>query len=416
MQIEIRTCAPHEVEQFVRIAHVAFGEEAPRAEMPLFERVFERDRMLVAVDGGASDGGSIVGTAAAYSFAPTVPGGEARAAGVSWVGVLPTHRRRGILRSLMRRQLDDVRARGEPVAILFASEGTIYQRFGYGLATLSAAFEIDRAWTAFRPDQPPVGGTRLLTGDEVARMLPPIYEQVGRAQPGFFSRSPAWWEAEVIADPEGRRNGAGPKFFVVHEVDGEPDGYAIYRIRPAWSQGSASSTLVAREVVATTPLATRELWRYLFAVDLVQRIRGDMVVPDHPLLLQLAEPRRLALTIADGLWLRVVDLPAAMEARSYAAEGSLVLEVRDEFCPWNAGRWRLTATGPEEAKRATVVRTDEAPDLACEIGDLGAVYLGGVSFAQLGRALRAVELRPGALSRADALFRAERTPWCPQVF
>lgn len=407
MQIEIQTCPSGRLEQFARAAHTAFGEELPRADLPLFERVLEPDRLLCALDGR-----EIVGTAAAYSFVLTVPGKEIPAAGVSWVGVLPSHRRQGVLRSMMRRQLDDVRERGEPLAILFASEGAIYQRFGYGLATLSVSFDVERSRSAFRTPDRPMGRTHLLSPEEATRDLPPVYDAVRRRQPGMLSRTPAWWAAEVIADPEHRRNGAGPKFFALHEIGGAPEGYAIYRIRQAWSQGSATSTLIAREVVAATPGAARALWQYLFGVDLVERIRGDMVVPDLSLLLQLAEPRRLNLAVGDGLWLRVVDLPAALTGRSYGTAGTLVFDVRDEFCPWNAGRWQLTVDGAD----AVVERSSREPDLECEIGDLGAAYLGGISFAQLGRALRVVERRPGAVEQADRMFRADRAPWCPQVF
>ena len=408
MTVEIRPF-PRDLpyRRFAEVIAAAFGEEATEAELPNWERLSERDRILCAAEGE-----TLVGGGAAFSFRLTVPGDEVPAAGVTAVGVLPSHRRRGILTQMMRRQLDDVRERGEPVAILWASEGNIYQRFGYGLTSLTAAIEIERSRTAFRVPFEPEGQVRLVGRDVARNVFPTIYDRLRAERPGFLDRSSTWWEVEVLADPESRRRGAGPKFYAVHEVDGRPEGYAIYRIRHDWDPRGPKSVLEVRELIATSIRATRELWRFVFDVDLIQTIRADQLQPDHPLLLLLAEPRRLGLTVSDALWLRIVDLRGALAARSYREPGSLDVEVIDSFCPWNAGCWRLEVDG--SGRR--VERMEGRAGLRLDAADMAAVYLGAFTFADLARAGRAVELSDGALSAADRLFATDGAPWCPQVF
>jgi predicted acetyltransferase len=385
----------------------AFLDEATDADLKDWERLSERDRLLAAYDGER-----IVGGAGAFTFRLTVPGGEVGAAGVTAVGVAPTHRRRGILREMMRRQLDDVRERGEPVAILWASEGIIYQRFGYGLASLTANFEVDRAKTAYRLPAEREGDVRLVDRKEAARLFPPVYDDVRRAWPGFFNRNDAFWELQILADPERHRRGAGPKFYALYESNGRAEGYAIYRVRQEGEGRASRDVLEVRELIAGSNRATRDLWRFVFDIDLIHAIRADRVQPDHPLLLTVAEPRRLDFTLGDALWLRLLDLPAAFAARSYREAGSVTFEVSDGFCPWNAGCWRLETDG----KKAQLEPAGDKPDLVVDVTDLAAAYLGAFSFAQLARAGRVVERSKGATERADRLFATQRAPWCPQVF
>jgi predicted acetyltransferase len=405
MSIEIRPFSGA-AREFAGVIETAFGGELHAEDLPFFERMFEPDRAL-----GAYDGERPVGTAGIFSFDLTTPGGELPAAGVTAVGVQPTHRRRGILRQLMRRQLDDVHERGEPLAVLWASEGSIYQRFGYGLATIHGTFELERERSGFRVPMEPVGRMRLLDRSEAEDVLPTIFERVRPTRPGFWSRSPALW-SEFFHDPERWRRGAGPAFLAVHEVDGQPDAYARYRIKDDWDDRGSRSTLIVTEAIAATPLATRELWRYLFDVDLVFKVKAWGQAPDHPLLLLLNEPRRLGFTLSDALWLRIVDVEKALAGRTYASEGRVVIELRDEFCPWNAGRWALEAG--RDGGHTT--RTDDDADMALDANDLAAIYLGAFSVAQLLRAGRGDELQPGAAARADALFRTDVAPWCPRVF
>jgi predicted acetyltransferase len=406
LSIEIRRVPEASLRDWVDTIGVAFAEHSSDEQWALDRALTEADRVL-----GAYDGDHLVGGATANSFQLTVPGGSVAAAGVSAVGVLPTHRRQGALRQLMDRQLRDVRERGEPVAILWASEGVIYQRFGYGLATLTGGIDIERQWTALRGEVEPRGAMRLVTRDEARRVLPPVFDAVRPAVPGFIARSPAAWAA-LFADLPQHRAGGGERFYTVHERDGHAAGYVMYRIKEDWSGAGHASTLMVVELIGVDPAASLQLWRYVFGVDLMSRITARRGPADHPLLLQLANPRRASLQLGDGLWLRIVDVAAALSQRSYRADGDLILEVTDAFLPEWAGRWRLTVT--EGAGHAEA--TDDPADMLVDTTDLAAVYLGAFTFADLARAGRTRELKPGAWSRADALFTTSVPPWCPVMF
>lgn len=396
-----------DAETFMRAVLVPFGWQLREDNLKVFEPLIELDRALVAYDGDR-----LVGTAGIFSMQVTIPGGELPMAGVTMVGVHPTHRRRGVLSEMMRRQLEAIHQRGEPLAGLWASEGAIYQRFGYGMGALAARFEIDRIRTAFREARDPVGRLRLVSAEEAAGIFPAVFAEVRPQRAGTFARVDAWWRSEFFHDPEHQRDGGSPASYVVHETDGRPTGYARYRLFPGWEERGPKSVLEVHEAIASTTDATRELWRFLFDVDLVATVRGRNLPVDHPLLLTLAEPRRLGWAIGDALWLRLVDVPAALEGRHWAADGRLVLELVDETCPWNAGRWELTAAdGEGRVKSAT------APaDLALHVRDLGAAYLGAIGVAELALAGRATELTAGAIDRADAMLRVPLAPWCAAGF
>ena len=241
--------------------------------------------------------------------------------------------------------------------------------------------------------------------------MPAVHEQVCAETPGFFARSHDWWESRTLADLSWQRRGGGPLNRAVLEVDGRPQGYALYRLKHESNLGIPESSVVVQEALATSPDATRAVWRFLFGIDLTSRVSARLLAPDHALRLLVSEPSRLRISHGDGLWLRLVDLPRALEARSYAAEGSLDLEVADEFCPWNAGVWRLDAS-PDGA---TAHRAGD-PHLRLGVAELAGAYLGGFTFAELARAGRIVELRPGGVALADSLFRTDRAPWCPETF
>jgi predicted acetyltransferase len=228
----------------------------------------------------------------------------------------------------------------------------------------------------------------------------------------MFVRSEAWWREYRLPDPEHHRHGGGPRFFAVLELDGADEAYARYRVKEDWQEGVSASSLHVIEAVATSPLADRELWRYLFGVDLVKRIQSWLLPVDHPLFLFVTEPRRLRPRPGDGLWLRIVDVQRALSARTYAADGAVSLELADAFLPANEGVWRLEVSGGE----VRVSRSDAAPELRLDVADLGSTYLGGFTFAELARALRVEELAEGAVERADDLFRTRSAPWCPEIF
>jgi predicted acetyltransferase len=406
MSIEIRPCASaEELREAAGVITHYFAREKPTDEwVERWLKNFELVRMLAALDEG-----KIVGGAGAFSFRMTVPGGAVvPCAGVTVVGVHPTHRRRGILRSMMRAQLDDAHERGEVLATLFASEETIYGRYGYGLASLNIAVEIPKAMNAFRPGVEAVGRTRLVQPDEAATLFPPIYDAVRAVTPGMFERSATWWETRTLNDPPEVRFGAGPKHLVVHEIDGEVQGYAIYRLGGEWGDFGPESNVRVSEVLAVTPESTVSLWRFLLDIDWTKAVTTFLMPVDHPLFLLLARPNYARPRLGDGLWARLVDIGAALSARSYAGEGAVVLDVRDEFCPWNEGRWRI------EGGEAS--RTDAEGDLALDVADLGSVYLGGFTFRELRRAGRVEELTQGAVDLADSIFRTDVAPWCPEIF
>lgn len=381
---------------------IGFGEQLDDEAASNFESVLEFDRAIAAYDGDR-----LVGNAAAISIDLTVPGGVLPVAGVTTVGVHPTHRRRGALRQMMRVQIDDVHRRGEPLAVLWASEGSIYQRFGYGLASLKASLKVKRHRNAFRAPHEFSGRIRLVSEDEARIAFPPVFDAVRLMRPGFFSHSAKFWNAEVFYFPEQWRRGRGKPYHVLHDVGGTIDGYARYAIR----DGEENEVSVL-DLMAATPAAHLDLWRYLLDIDLMSRVESWNVAVDDPVLLAIAEPRKLEMTMGDALWLRIVDLAPALAARRYRGDGRVVMEVADEFCPWNHGRWSLTV----EAGVPYVEPAADSADVACDVTDLAAAYLGGFSFAQLAAAARVSELAPGGIERADALVRTDRAPWCPRVF
>ncbi len=402
----IRTATAETMEAFAAPLNLAFAETPDPGDEE--HRLWEPERIIAAFDGDQP-----VATTGAITFRLSVPGGEAAAAGVTLVGVSPSHRRRGILRSMMRHQLDDVRARGEPLAILWASEGAIYQRFGYGLATLSGSFEIARDRAAFARPAPAMGTVRLVDREAALGIFPTLYDLVRSETPGMVARSEAWWRWATLHDTDQARSANGMKFFAVYEADGAVEGTAIYRVKPDWDERGPKGRLFAIEVIASTPRATRDLWSWLLDVDLVTLVSGVRAPVPHPLQLLLAEPRRLGFTVGDALWLRVVDIPAALAARTYGRAGELVLEIRDPFCPWNAGRWRLVAG---EVGRGTVEPSTAPADLTLDAADLAAAYLGTFRFSDLAQVGRVGEGTAGALRRADELFAVTRAPWCSTMF
>jgi predicted acetyltransferase len=388
----------------IRADLALFRPAAPTADaIRHFDRVIEPQRVVAGFDGDA-----VVAGAGAFAFDLTVPGGQVKAAGITIVGVLPTHRRRGYLRGMKRSLLDAARARGESVALLWATEDTIYGQFGYGMASVAAEIDLPRAHAAAFAHLDVPGQARLVDLDAAEPLVAPIYARVARETPGMYVRTSAWWQDRLLLDRPWRRQGGGELRCAVWEIDGVPVAYALYRVNPAFERGSSSGHVFVVEAMGVSPLATHAIWRFLLEIDWLPRLTAIFLSVDHPLVLSLAAPRRLNFLVREGLWVRLIDIAAALSARGYATDDRVVIEVTDEFCPWNAGRWRVARGGME--------RTGAEADLACDIRSLGCVYLGGFTFAQLARSLRVTELRPGAIARADAMFYSDRAPWCPELF
>jgi predicted acetyltransferase len=406
VSFEVRAVVPEELDGYIRMVSLAFGAYPTDEDLRVYRVEFEPGRSLAAFDGP-----TMVGASASYRFQMTVPGAVIPTAHVTTVGVIPTHRRRGVMTELMRPQLDDAHERGEAVSTLGASEGGIYGRYGYGVATVESRFDIERKYAAFARPLEPRGAMRLVDRAEAMATFPVIHGRALPMRPGMMDRPKEWWEARFY-DPENERDGYSAFFFAVHDSRDGPDGYVAYRIKGGWHEGTPAGVLAVEELVWATDEAYADLWRYCLGVDLVARVQGHHRPPDEPLFHMLAEPTRLRLTLADGMWLRLVDVATALASRMYSSAGRVVFEVRDSVCPWNDGRFLLEG-GPGVASCES---TSEEPDLVLGAADLGAAYLGGTSLRTLAAAGRVVEATDGALATASAMFAWEPAPWCVHVF
>lgn len=409
MPVEIRLITEDEVEAYFGAVSAGFGfAGSGDDDLVEWKTVAEYDQCFAAVDGDR-----FVGGASAYSFEMTLPGGAlAPVGGVSNVAVLPTHRRQGVLTGLLARQLDDLAERGRSIAVLNASESRIYRRFGYGLATSAVSVQIDTRHSEYLGDLPE-GRLHLVTNEEARTAFPAFYDRWRREHAGSLARSGAWWD--IMLGPREGWKGGGEGFHLVHEnADGEVDGYAGYEQQSRTEHGNFQSTVRVRELIGADGGVEAALWRFCFDLDLVRVARSDMRPVDDPLRWRLVEPRQLSVTsLTDVLWVRIIDVAGALSSRGYAASGALTLEVDDPFRPAASGRYRLDG-GPDGA---TCVRADGAsPDLRLDVADLGAAYLGGVPFSLLAAGGRVTELVPGAVARADALFRTDRAPYCATTF
>ncbi|WJK43936.1 GNAT family N-acetyltransferase [Solwaraspora sp. WMMA2056] len=401
----MRAAVPADFDPVLELLLAAFHQN-PDPDFVAMERdVFEPDRCLVVTDDDR-----IVGHAGAYTRQLTVPGNVLAAAHVTMVVVAPTHRRRGLLTRLMHRQLREVRDGGEAVAVLWASEGRIYPRYGYGMAAQRLELDIDLRETRVAGSGPTTG---LRTGDPdaLAPALAAVYERVRVGRPGWSGRDDRWWRY-VLADTPARQSGQTALRAVVHDGPGGPDGYALWRTTSDWSARGPQARVQVVEAVADDPAAYAQLWRFLTGIDLSRSVSLRYSATDEPLLHLVDEPRQLGATLADSLWVRLVDVGAALAARRYAAGVDVVVDVTDGLLPDNAGRWRLTG----DREWARCVPSTEPADLACDVRDLGAAYLGGVSLRALAAAGRVRELRHGAVTEAATAFGWDRAPAGIEVF
>ena len=393
-EIEIRGIDESEYEGWFIDHDVAFGRRATAEDAARARPSVEVDRALAAFDGEA-----IVGTTHALSVELTVPGGACPTALVDMVGVLPTHRRRGVLTRMMERQLSDIHERGEPLAALTASESVIYGRFGYGIVSMHEEWSIDKEHSELAARIEPQGRMRFVDGEDAKAPVLEVYLGVTSQRPGMVRYRPGSYETFLAGGGHGQAPGA--VFRVVYEEDGRPLGYAKYR--------TGDDMLEVQELMGLTPSAWAALWGYCLGMDLTTGTTASRRPVDDPLLWMLADPVRLQRSVMDRMWLRIVDVGPALERRQYGAEGRLVLQVTDEFCPWNDGVYVLEGGESDASCR----KTSLAPDLVLSVGDLAAAYLGATGFTTLARAGRVAERTPGALSVADAMFRAGLAPWAP---
>jgi predicted acetyltransferase len=419
----IRTISESDFGAFEAVLGHAFNaahsiDEELQHDLPLFEF----DRTLAAFDGA-----DMVGTGTVFTFRMSVPGDCASVAGVTAVSVLPSHRRRGILSSLMHRQLADIRDRGEAVAALHASEAGIYGRYGYGAATAELDLTIRRGEGALSvpaaapgPDgagSPP--RLRIAEPRDATAELAKVFAAVLDSRPGLPARDGRWWD-HILWDPEHRRSGSSPLRCVIAEDDAGPRGYALFSVTPKWDEhGLPCGVLRVRELMAIDPVAHAAVWNDLLSRDLVAEVRAPARPVDEPLLFLLADRRRARPRIADGLWIRLVSVPDALAQRRYSCPVDVVIEVADDLLPENAGRWRLRAPGlaagrdPAVAEPATCERTSAPADVILPVQSLGAAYMGGTRLGGLAAAGLAKQVRPGALAALSAALSWDPAPWCP---
>ncbi|MFB7957557.1 GNAT family N-acetyltransferase [Streptomyces sp. NPDC056045] len=410
MTTELRVLRPSEWNQWFECLELAFGGVAePPEQRELEEQLTEHERSI-----GIWDGDDVVGTTGAFSFRLAVPGGAlVPAAGVTMVSVAGTHRRRGLLTSMMRRQLDDVRALGEPIAVLTASEPVIYGRFGYGTASRQMSLTIDTSRVGLSVPEG-TDGIRLRHArpDEAQAACASVYERLVAGRPGTPAHNAAW-DRKAVVDPVHERQGGSARQYVLAERDGELVGCVTYRLHPKWEASGPMGKVVVNDLGALDPAAYAALWRFLFEIDLTSTVEAGNRPVDDAVLHLVSDVRRCNIRIRDSLHVRLVELGAALEARAYRAPVDVVFEVEDTFCPWNAGRWRLTG----DAKgAASCRRTDDPADLALSVRELGSAYLGGESLSSLALAGRVRELRPGALAEASLAFSSDPEPWLPHGF
>lgn len=406
----IRTITPDDVPGFIRTMSTAFlqppSEDAARATFWLEEMRPDLDRAW-----GAFDGDLAVGTLRTVPFELTVPGGgTVPADGVTAVTVAPTHRRRGLLTGLIGASLRAAVERGDPVSILIASEYRIYGRYGFGPAAEDATWEVDRS-AAGAP--PPAGTVETVELTGLRELAPAVYDRARRQRPGGLSRPPVRYDRDFgLIHPEGQQPEWTGRAVVHRDRTGAVDGYLRWHADGSWEGMRPTGTLHVDELVSASPEAYADLWRFALGVDLVATVRAENRRVDEPLPWLLADARAARpVQRWDRLWLRLLDVPAALTGRGYASAGRAVLEVVDPGGP-AAGRFALDA-GPDGADcRATTA----SADVTLPATALAAAYLGGTRLATLAEAGLLDEHRAGGVVAADRLLAGDLVPFCTMHF
>ncbi|WP_129666288.1 GNAT family N-acetyltransferase [Phytoactinopolyspora endophytica] len=405
--LTLRTCTPDDLPELASLISSGFLRDAPNEEWLEARRpIFEPDRTHVMADDGR-----LVGTAGVLTREMTVPGAVPPVAHVTAVVVAPTHRRRGVLTRIMAEQLRAVRERGdEPIAALWASEGGIYGRFGYGLASWNVVYEIAPLETGFQGEAL-AGRLRQGAPADMRKVLADIHDRARAERPGVSSLSDQRWEHRT-RDPEGGRHGMTAERAVVYEGDSGAEGYATWRTRPSWGNRGPQGEALVTEVIAATDEAYSALWRFLLSIDLVRVVRCEFAAVDEPLAHLVTNSYALGASVRPGLWVRVVNVPQALTTRRYAAPIDVVLEVTDAMLPGNAGRWHLTG----DRESASCEPTTAEPDVSMDVRELGAIYLGGTTLRSLAAAGRVGEHRPGSVAEVSTAFGWDRAPWSHEMF
>jgi predicted acetyltransferase len=406
-ELTVRPLAETDMDRLIEVDSIAFLEAPSSPEMDQWQkRYLEVERSI-----GVFDGQTQVGGASIFTMRLTVPDArEVPLAGVSWVSMLPTHRRRGGLTKMMRHQLETLHETGaEAVAGLTASHPAIYGRYGYGRATVGLSLAIPREHNGLRV---PAGiddvTLRFVDPKSAVEICKEKFSRHLLERPGMIAK-PDWWYEYDVADLPDMREGQSTLRLVLAERDGAVVGYAMYRTARTSDRHGEAHVMA---VYADDPAANAALWRMLLNVDLVNTTYVRSIATDDPLLAMLDSFRYATPTVRDALYLRLVDVDRALSARTYAAPVDVVLDVVDEFCPWNAGRWRLVG----DEKGASCERTGSAPDITVGVRELGSSYLGGVTLRALATAAQVTEHTSGAVRAVSKAFASDLQPWLPLGF
>jgi predicted acetyltransferase len=410
--IQIRSISNGDLDGWLRALDGSFLSATPDGAVAFFREFYGPGRAL-----GAFSAQRCVGTLRSLDLEITIPGGAVvPAEGITNAGVVPDQRRRGLLSRMMRASLDDAVARGRSLAALLASEYRIYGRFGFGPATSAAGYEIDvRRAGGIRVPGPGAGHVAPAGLDEVRRYGPELHDRFRRTQAGALARDQVAWRVRTGELRNPYRERPLPEAVLCRDADGTAAGLALYTIEENWQHGDPDYRLTVRDLFAVHEPAAAALWRHLLSVDWVTHVVAANIAPDDPLPLLLDNPRACVPRAgmgADHLWLRILDVPRALEARSYAAPGRLVLEVADRL-GYTPGRFALTA-GPDGS--GSVAVTGEPADLAMDVSALGTLYLGDQTVHRLAAAGLVAEQRPGAISQGGQMLRTPTRPWCPDGF
>ncbi|WP_329381572.1 GNAT family N-acetyltransferase [Streptomyces sp. NBC_01351] len=414
MSADVRPIAESELPDWLRTVNTGFLTATGVTDSDVAQRAKYNDlaRTLGAFD---SDTGRCVAAFRSFAQQLTVPGGASvPSSAISNVGVLPTHRRQGLLSRMMGGELAAAKKRGDVLSTLIAAEYPIYGRYGYGPAASISEWEIDVPNTGLdRRLAAPVDGGRidLVDAAEVRRVGPELHERLRARTHGVVNRDARWWSLATGLEEISYRPYKEKFFAVYRTAAGEVAGLAAYGADDHWTDAKVpQNTVQVKDLVAVTPQAERALWQFLCSIDWVAKVRTGYRAPDDLVAQLLPDPRSARIvTAADFLWVRVLDAVRALRARTYAVPGILVLEVTDA-AGLSDGRYRL------DAGTAACERTGEPADLSLDVAELGALYLGDESAQRLAALGRVTERRPGAVALADAVFRTARRPWCPDVF
>jgi len=407
--LEFRSVTDDEFATYCATVYRGFGEDmdGDGADdlVDRFRAVLPLERTVAAFDDGA-----IVGTLGDFALGMTLPGGhQAPTAGTTAVTVAPTHRRRGVLREMMQRHLQMALDRGEPVVALWASEPAIYGRFGFGLATERHRIEFDARLVTVGA---PADGVKLqsITSDHLIEVVAPMWTAIARRadRPGFIDRSTARWD-DLAADPPSERGGATAIRHVVARRDDQVVGYLAYRQQKKWEQ-LPEGTVSVRAMVAADEQVRSALWHFAANVDLFPIVEFWAAPLDDPVAHESSNAAAVRRTVEDGLYVRILDLERALEARTYEVDDRLVLGV-DDAAGFAHGTFELSVTDG----KASVSPSDDSPDLRLDVRELGVLLLGRDAAHMLASVGR-IQGEPGAVRRLSNLFRTGRAPSCPEMF